>query len=82
MSILPKELEEIIHKYNHQLKMNDVMTELKTYFHKCACCQEETITIECDCCDNPMCLACHDYFGGMCDDCQYEDYLDSKYDRD
>ena len=70
-----KDIENIIHKYHHNLKMSDVLRELKmkhiTFNHKCHYCNEKKLTI-----NRKPCLHCNIY---VCNEC--EDFFDFNIDR-
>jgi hypothetical protein len=64
MNSLPTALEEIIHKYSHNLKMNDVLNEFDTNQYWCAICgscTHESITPvykQCNSCEDKICVKC------------------------
>lgn len=69
LTLLPESLEDIVHKYHHQLKYVAVMDELlfvsKTLQQKCGSCKKEFVSFfRCECID-------HKYCGNtFCDECQ------------
>ena len=79
MITLPEAVEEIIHKYHHQIKMKDVMGELKSRVIYCDRCEHDKVYIKninkqtcCyDDCQNTVCSHCYksymSYVVGMAD---------------
>jgi len=64
LSTLPEDLENIVHKYNHQLNMKNVMDELMTKSRYCFECDMNKASL-----NNNTCRDCHEH---MCDYCQGE----------
>ena len=62
LTILPKEIETIIHKYYYQLKYKNVMDELKLKVQYCSSCDEYKVNYKNDtcnhCCDF-ICCQCY-----------------------
>ena len=59
--MLPQELETIIYKYEHELKMTNVMDEMKTCLKCCGVCAYDKMNISYNHCYN-----CHAF---ICSDC-------------
>lgn len=92
MTTLPQSLEEIIHKYHHQLKMNDIMKDLIVCSYTCSCCYElkhKSIKIyknfdTCSHCSQPICIDCkiNNYIDenslNECTECYYNEKLINK----
>ena len=91
---LPSSIEDIIDQYTHQLKMKDVMDELKKHSYFCFCCfrdRNEKIIYGkklrlCECCDEPICEDCFDNFvegnnGELCNECFYHNIIHSMIDK-
>ena len=82
MDCLPKDLQNIVHQYTHQLKINDVNTELLILYPQhttqCSCCIEDKFQFQwaqCACGQN-VCNECYhdDYNCLECD--EYQQYLE------
>ena len=79
MNFLPKELENIICHYSHNLKMCDVLEELHENLYWCRNCGTHThenitpIWKCCEACQLPICSNCSDelkdYENRECDEC-------------
>jgi len=69
--ILPEVVEEIVHKYHHQMKFKYVMDELKEIskhiHHTCGCCYKKYFSFTTSCCSHDDCSQ------SICEDCvRYE----------
>lgn len=84
-----QDINNIIHKYHHNLKMSDVLRELQMkhiiYNHKCHYCNDIRMTIKrkpCVICSIYVCNKCEKYFNfnisrmmcGFCLDEQYASF--------
>ena len=79
MNSLPKELENIVSQYEHNLKMKDVLDELIEKKYNCRICINtchqtiHPILTHCKCCKKPICVDCNDVFicpqKARCNDC-------------
>lgn len=81
LSVLPEAVEDIVHKYHHQVKYSSVMDELmfvsKTLQQKCGRCRETFVSFDrCECINHDVCSAT------FCGECQkldvrreYEDFM-------
>lgn len=79
MNTLPTELEDIIYKYTHQLKMNDVLEELCQSFSQCDYCYDDKPhkhLLFCHRCSIEFCKDCQgwleDTSGRFCNGCYFE----------
>ncbi len=68
---LPEDLENIVYKYNHQLKMKDVLDELMSTVHYCSGCNMNKASIY-----NHNCQDCNEH---MCDYCYVEELTEESY---
>lgn len=77
MNSLPKDLQNIVHQYSHQLKTSDVLDELKTKISKKIVLRELVLTVYnyyqyCDCCGDKRfttwepCSHCNIYACSYC----------------
>ena len=84
-----QDISNIIHKYHHNLKLGDVLWELKakhiTFYHKCHYCNETKLTIKrkpCKMCSIYVCNKCENNYEfnidrmlcGFCADEQYASF--------
>ena len=94
-SMISEDSENIIHKYHHQMKMKDVMDELKTksiYCYNCDCDKACLNHHKCVQCEEDMCDYCYaeeltyDSFcnnncEAVCGDCRrFQDYIGEQSD--
>ncbi len=68
---LPEDLENIVYKYNHQLKMKDVLDELISKVYYCNECNMAKASIH-----NHICQDCDEH---MCDYCYVEELTEESY---
>ena len=91
MDKLPHELEEIVYEFVHNLKMKDVLDELKENFFTCNICLNtihnniNPVWKYCQCCKEPICFECssdlEDIEFNECNDCYYQSVLISHIER-
>lgn len=79
MNTLPKEMEDIIYEYTHQLNMNKVLDDLCQSFSRCDYCRVDKHDAHlsfCKCCSIEFCNDCksnlEDKNQEYCDSCFYE----------
>ena len=59
---LPEAVEEIVHRYHHQMKLKSVMDELKSKVIFCECCDSFKVNLNkycCESCNHDMCSVCY-----------------------
>ncbi len=93
LEILPTDLQNIIHKYIHNIKMANVLKEMEEHFYICCNCdylENDCINpkyTNCDYCKNPICSTCEethcitDPDEEVCDDCFFENMIMGSVER-